>query len=190
MSQPYSQFMTSPPLVTQDKGKGKIKESDFEAAFAQVAASLQPTHTAKEASRIEEITEGIEATQLDDSDHRSPTFKEYVNECSDVGLIGTNGGGNRVWDQMKNSDMPPSDSEMAKWESEFNHMMHEDESYDYGAAMKDLWEKGENDLNTNLRFDEQGIPELKSYEFGKSSLLGGRLIGFTLLFRTREQIYW
>ena len=44
-------------LSDQDKGKGKLKEADFEAAFAQAAASLAPTPA--ETSRIVEIDDGV-----------------------------------------------------------------------------------------------------------------------------------
>lgn len=41
-------------IADQGKGKGKGREADFEAAFAQVAASLQET------SRIEEVKDDAE----------------------------------------------------------------------------------------------------------------------------------
>lgn len=46
--------------VDHDKGKGKSREADFEAAFAHYSTSLDSTQT--ETSRIEEVdadTEGI-----------------------------------------------------------------------------------------------------------------------------------
>jgi peroxin-5 len=44
-------------LSNQDKGKGKLKEADFEAAFAQAAASLAPAQA--ETSRIVEVDDGV-----------------------------------------------------------------------------------------------------------------------------------
>jgi peroxin-5 len=62
----------------QINGKGKSREADFEAAFAQiVAAQTQP-----ETSRIQEVEDGatgleetLEKTQLDDKDASTTEFK-------------------------------------------------------------------------------------------------------------------
>jgi peroxin-5 len=59
------------PLAAQGKGKGKLRDSDFEAAFAQFDAPAQET------SRIEEVTEQLETSTLEDSSDTT-TFKEYV----------------------------------------------------------------------------------------------------------------
>lgn len=69
-------------LSTADQGKGKSREADFEAAFAQVAASLQ-----EQTSRIEEvkddvegINEAMEKTRLDDEEvsEMEMDFKKYA----------------------------------------------------------------------------------------------------------------
>ncbi|KAI0029662.1 peroxisome targeting signal receptor [Vararia minispora EC-137] len=149
LSQSYISPMSSTPLTAQDKGKGKLKDSDFEAAFAQFDMPLQAS-TPQE-SRIEEVTSELEKTTLDDtSTADSVSFKD-------------------VWDQMKNSDMPPSDSEMAKWESEFNHLMRGgDEDYDYDGVMREVWEN-EHERENALKFDDEGIPALSPYVFEKNN---------------------
>lgn len=44
-------------IAVEGKGKGREREADFEAAFAQVAASLSPARA--ETSRIVEVGNGI-----------------------------------------------------------------------------------------------------------------------------------
>jgi hypothetical protein len=81
-------------IMDQGKGKGKSREADFEAAFAQITASLQ-----EQTSRIEEvkddvdgITSNIERTKLDDEkvSESETGFKKYVNtflgSCENVQL--------------------------------------------------------------------------------------------------------
>lgn len=54
----YGMFHGTNPNLTitdQGKGKGKSREADFEAAFAQVAASLQ-----EQTSRIEEVKDDVD----------------------------------------------------------------------------------------------------------------------------------
>lgn len=52
-----------PNLNVSEKGKGKAREVDFEAAFAQVAASLSPAQEIT--SGIVEIPDGV--TELEDA---------------------------------------------------------------------------------------------------------------------------
>lgn len=68
-------------LVDQGKGKGKGREADFEAAFAQVAASLQPAQ--QETSRIVEVDDGLmdihealQNTSLDQENGEQTDFKK------------------------------------------------------------------------------------------------------------------
>ena len=49
----YSGVPFTPPLQTTDKGKGKSREIDFEAAFAQMAETLESN--AKPEAQIEEL---------------------------------------------------------------------------------------------------------------------------------------
>ncbi|KAF7361743.1 Peroxisomal targeting signal receptor [Mycena venus] len=145
---------------TQINGKGKSREADFEAAFAQIVAA----QTQAETSRIEEVEEGttgleesLEKTRLDDQDG-STEFK-------------------RVWDQLQNSDLPPPKEDIAKWEAEFNQLMasqRDELDHDYGAAMKSAWEGGIGDFSADmdskaLKFDEDGIPALSEYVFEQNN---------------------
>lgn len=51
------QYGGNPNFNIVNQGKGKSKEADFEAAFAQVAASLSPIEA--QTSRVEEVDDGI-----------------------------------------------------------------------------------------------------------------------------------
>lgn len=61
-------------MTAQDKGKGKLKDTDFEAAFAQFD-TLAQSAASKEGARIEEISEGLEAVNLDEQKD-AVSFKE------------------------------------------------------------------------------------------------------------------
>lgn len=76
----------------------------------------------------------------------------------------------RVWDQLQDSTLPPSKEDMARWEAEFNQLMNADrEDTDYGDAMQGAWNDAvANDLN--MKFDDEGLPILGEYIFGKSDL--------------------
>lgn len=83
----------------------------------------------------------------------------------------------RVWDQLQNSDLPPPQEDMAKWEAEFSQLMnsHRDElEDDFGTNMQSAWEGGvgnfDDSLGASMKFDGEGIPILGDYVFGKSLL--------------------
>ena len=57
MSPPTIQYGSNPNFGIVNQGKGKGREADFEAAFAQVAASLSPIEA--RTSRVEEIDDSI-----------------------------------------------------------------------------------------------------------------------------------
>ncbi|KAJ6587168.1 hypothetical protein DFH09DRAFT_1142802 [Mycena vulgaris] len=145
----------------QMNGKGKSREADFEAAFAQIAAAHPQTEA--QTARIEEVEDGatgleetLSATKIED--HDTTEFK-------------------RVWDQLQNSDLPPPKEEMAKWEAEFNQLMsaqRDELEHDYGAAMKSAWEGGVGDFSEDadskaLKFDGEGIPILSEYLFEQNN---------------------
>ena len=79
----YMHGISSPPLLAQDKGKGKMREIDFEAAFAQIDAALGPakstieatTTKSDEADEISQLANDLGTTTL--QDENAPTsFKE------------------------------------------------------------------------------------------------------------------
>lgn len=83
----YGMYPNNLATTDQGKGKGKSREADFEAAFAQVAASLQ-----RQTPQIEEVkddlSEALEKTRLDDGNEFEveADFKKSVLSCSS-GLI-------------------------------------------------------------------------------------------------------
>ncbi|KAL0578294.1 Peroxisomal membrane signal receptor PTS1 [Marasmius crinis-equi] len=143
------------PDFLVDKGKGKSREADFEAAFDHYAASIE-----KETPRIVDLTEDVERiqetlkeTKLDDDELTANDFRT-------------------VWDQMQNSDAPPPQEDLAKWEAEFNQLMNaqrDELEYDYGSAMQQAWENGgsfpETLADKALQFDKDGLPILDVYKF-------------------------
>ncbi|KAJ7217779.1 hypothetical protein GGX14DRAFT_597915 [Mycena pura] len=150
---PMGMYMPPPAFQAQMDPKGKSREADFEAAFAQVVAA--------ETAKIEEIQDGatglekaLDKTKLDDLEGATD-FK-------------------RVWDQLQNSDLPPPKEDLAKWEAEFNQLMasqRDDLDHDYGAAMQSAWEGGLGDFSDSsaLKFDPDGIPILTPYEFEQNN---------------------
>ncbi|KAG6845314.1 hypothetical protein H0H87_011164, partial [Tephrocybe sp. NHM501043] len=148
------------------KGKGKARDVDFEAAFAQVAASLSPTpETTSSIIEVENDTSALE-------DAMKATSLENAEAVTDF---------KQVWNQLQSSDLPPPQEEMAKWEAEFNQLMTDqrDELYhDYGASMQNVWENGTGSFNETiigeqpLTFDAEGIPVLGEYIFGTIVLWG------------------
>ena len=74
-------------VANQERNKGKSKEVDFEAAFAQVAASLQ-----QQASAIEEVTDDVEGlTEVMEKTHleqdevgTDADFKKYTPFLADL----------------------------------------------------------------------------------------------------------
>ena len=57
MNPPAMQYGSNPNFSIVNQGKGKGREADFEAAFAQVAASLNPIEA--QTSRVEEVDDSI-----------------------------------------------------------------------------------------------------------------------------------
>jgi len=64
---PFNNMSSSIVVANQETNKGKSKEVDFEAAFAQVAASLQQQASAFEEviDDVEGLTEVMEKTHLE-----------------------------------------------------------------------------------------------------------------------------
>ncbi|KAJ7497554.1 hypothetical protein FB451DRAFT_1211928 [Mycena latifolia] len=145
----------------QMNGKGKSREADFEAAFAQIAAAHPQTEA--QTARIEEVEDG--ATGLEETIAGTKLEERDTTEFK------------RVWDQLQNSDLPPPQEEMAKWEAEFNQLMssqRDEMDHDYGAVMQSAWEGGIGDFSENagsktLKFDSDGIPILSEYVFEQNN---------------------
>ncbi|XP_006460776.1 hypothetical protein AGABI2DRAFT_142912 [Agaricus bisporus var. bisporus H97] len=150
-------------IMEQGKGKGKSREADFEAAFAQVTASLQ-----EQTSRIEEvkddvdgITSSVEGISLDNQQvsEQETDFK-------------------KVWEELQTSELPPPQEDMAKWEAEFNQLMssqRDELETGYGTSMQQAWEGGLGDLSSDtvpgdrIDFDDEGVPMLDPYVFEKNN---------------------
>ncbi|KAF9263373.1 TPR-like protein [Marasmius fiardii PR-910] len=154
MMQNYSsQFM-------MDKGKGKSREADFEAAFDHYAASLTPIEKVSEKSRIVELPDGVNDIQ----EALKATHLEGGGVLSDDF--------HKVWDHLQNSEAPPPKEDLAKWEAEFNQLMNakrDELELDYGRSMQDAWENGgtfsETLIDKPLQFDPDGLPILDPYKF-------------------------
>jgi len=77
-----------------------------------------------------------------------------------------------MWEELQESDLPPPQEDMAKWEAEFNQLMtaqRDDPEVDYGTSMQETWKYDLGDLSEErLQFDDEGIPKLDPYSFGSS----------------------
>jgi len=78
----------------------------------------------------------------------------------------------KVWDQLRNSEVPPKAEDLAKWEAQFNQVMQaEREDLDFGGDMQAAWENGLGNLDDDFqpleptKFDDEGIPVLEPYKF-------------------------
>ena len=176
--------MTMDPSITQvtDKGKGKSREMDFEAAFAQMTESLEQSHQ-QSSARIEALDDTADlaaamagsslqdasfktADQTQDDLEASSDFKRLVSAKVIVFMLVEPRVS--VWNALQESSVPPSTEDMARWEAEYNQLMNaEREENDYGDAMQNAW----SDLvghNSNVKFDDTGLPILGDYQFGES----------------------
>ncbi|KAJ4483185.1 hypothetical protein J3R30DRAFT_1742688 [Lentinula aciculospora] len=150
-------MQTHTPLIADlGKGKGKSREADFEAAFAQIAASFPSQETT--ASRIVEVDDGV--TDIGDG-LKSTTLQDHTTEPDF----------RRVWDHLQNSDAPPPAEDLEKWATDFQQLMDaQRQELNYGNAMQEAWESGVGDFTDSLgdppmRFDNDGLPILQEYIF-------------------------
>ncbi|KAI0088040.1 hypothetical protein BDY19DRAFT_951643 [Irpex rosettiformis] len=143
-------FGPPPMLTSTDKGKGKSREIDFDAAFAQFDQFHGPS--AQETARIEELDDTADlAAAMGDTtlqDDEGTDFKH-------------------IWDQLQTSDIPPPAEDMARWEAEFNQLRNrgrEDGEYDYGQSLNDAWQ---DDIvnESGMKFNDDGSPILGNYVF-------------------------
>lgn len=76
----------------------------------------------------------------------------------------------RIWDRLKNSDIPPPDDELAKWETEYNQVMQaQRDEFEYGEDLENAWQSplGNDDEDFEpVKFDDEGFPILEPYKFG------------------------
>ncbi|KAG2153738.1 uncharacterized protein EDB93DRAFT_1134514 [Suillus bovinus] len=156
--QPFFQGF-NPTSLSADasKGKGKAREADYEAAFLQYAASLQNQESTSRIVELDDNTasleQAMENVKLEDSKPK------------------TNGDFKDVWDQMQNSDIPPSTEDIGKWEAQFNQLMGRDREeldQDYTSAMQDAWNNSYGNFNESAlesKFNDDGIPILTEYVF-------------------------
>ncbi|KAI0744275.1 peroxisome targeting signal receptor [Daedaleopsis nitida] len=158
------------PQMSMDHGKGKAREMDFDAAFAQVHASLA---NQTEGARITEVTDEeavklAEALQETSIDKGKEKAGEQENDLSTTDFA-------EVWQQLQNSDLPPPQEDIAKWEAQFNQMVNaerEELDFDYGGMMQEAWNGMHDSFTTSppVKFDEQGIPLLGDYVFENDNM--------------------
>ncbi|KAI6134521.1 TPR-like protein [Pisolithus croceorrhizus] len=149
---PTSSFFHSFTRVSQplDNGKGKAREADFEAAFAQAVASLHID--SENSSKIVAVDDDAISQETSD-----------VKPDSDV---------SEVWDQIQ-ANAPLQQEDIAKWENEFNQLMNaqrDELEDDYGSVMQDIWENGLGDYTLpDSKLDEDGYPNVGVYVFDEDN---------------------
>ncbi|KAF8973077.1 hypothetical protein BDZ97DRAFT_1900894 [Flammula alnicola] len=165
MNAPSMQYGTAANFTAVDQGKGKAREADFEAAFAQIVESLGPAEA--QSSRIEEVDDDITTIEEALKNASLKAGEEDGEHSLDF---------QKVWDQLQNSDLPPPKEDIAKWEAEFSQLMNSerDELYDYGTNMQKAWEGGIGNFdealgNNAVKFDGEGIPILGDYVFEQNN---------------------
>ena len=75
-----------------------------------------------------------------------------------------------MWDQLQNSDVPPPQADLAKWEAEFNQLMNsgreDDVDYDFESPLREAFQSGLGlDQTLPQQFDDEGLPILTPYAF-------------------------
>lgn len=195
MGQPFFQGFNATPLSADaSKGKGKAREADYEAAFAQYAASLQ--NQSESASRIVELDDNaatleqaMENVKLGDTELKTNgDFKEFV--ILSLLLLRAYLVFCSVWDHLQNSDIPPPAQDIGKWEAQFNQLMNRDREeldQDYSTAMQEAWNDGLGNLNESAlqsRYNDDGMPILDEYVFGESDSIHHALVYQTVQSQT------
>ncbi|RDX41796.1 peroxisome targeting signal receptor [Lentinus brumalis] len=164
-----SAFGMAMPQMGMVQGKGKGKQIDFDAAFAQLHASLADQ---TEGARITEVTDDT-VDQLAD-DLQESTLDKGKEKAGEQENPYTGSDFEQVWEQLQGSELPPPQEDVAKWEAQFNQMMssqREELDFDYGGMMQNAWEGMGQDFSTEpaMQFDDQGIPVLGDYVFEKDN---------------------
>lgn len=87
---PTMQYGMNPNITIADQGKGKAREADFEAAFAQIAESLGPKEA--QTSRIEEVDDTVAALEealknatlkAEEDGEYGTDFQKYIHHSND-----------------------------------------------------------------------------------------------------------
>ncbi|EPQ57198.1 TPR-like protein [Gloeophyllum trabeum ATCC 11539] len=162
----YNEFpgygLGTPPVMEQDKGKGKSREVDFDAAFAEATASLSSMNVGEE--RTVSVTE-VPETRTEEQAKGKVGDTETKEFDSDF---------RSYWDSLSSSDVAPAPEDLAKWEAEFNQLMNsqrdESDVFDYGESMQKAWESGLGDFGDDSRvesvkFDDDGLPIFADFPF-------------------------
>jgi peroxin-5 len=73
---------------------------------------------------------------------------------------------------LQKSDLPPPQEDMQKWEAEFNQWMssQREDGSDFTSAMNSHWNEIYGDTGSPsdaITYDDEGIPILGDYIFGK-----------------------
>ncbi|KAG9316610.1 TPR-like protein [Chiua virens] len=140
-------------------GQGKARDADFEAAFAQAAASLS----------ISDVNSSARIVELESNSTVAEPASEDVKTNTDF---------SEVWQHSQESDAASKSENLPKWESEFNQLMtaqREELGQDYGGAMQNAWESGygydefADTMDNNPNFDELGYPILPDYAFEQNN---------------------
>ncbi|KIY74324.1 TPR-like protein [Cylindrobasidium torrendii FP15055 ss-10] len=133
------------PAVEQDKGKGKIREADFEAAFAQAATMAEQS-----SARIEEVTESMASATI------SSKPDAYLEPTTSV--------------QQTPEDLAQWESE---FNTMMGGHQEADVDYDFESMMQSAWKSGaeqdRGEMDEPIKFDSDGIPILGDYAFEQNN---------------------
>jgi hypothetical protein len=176
------------------KGKGRLAEIDYDAAFAAFdREQAQSRARIVEVDPMTSLEEAFAGQALEDRQDDMPhleDYQRYLNTCSWV-LCELTRSSYRVWGEMQEAGTPahlksavdPSwgdMADMAKFEADFSQMMaSEREDLDYGEGIAEYWRHqtahGEDFLGKGMEGTSgqnfvEGLPVFEDYEFGVSPL--------------------
>ncbi|TFY62887.1 hypothetical protein EVJ58_g3576 [Rhodofomes roseus] len=159
------------PLQMSDKGKGK--EIDFEAAFAEATASFSSQADSGRIVEVEDdvgdLADTLQETNLAEQDGAQ---SEAEHGLTMVPL-------RSMWDQLQNSEVPPPQEDMTKWEAQFNQLMNsqrdnEENFSEYGDFARQVWNEDQSNYDfttseSRVEFTNEGLPILGPYTFEKDN---------------------
>lgn len=141
--------------------KGKAKQIDFDAAFAQLAETMGS----------DPVQEGSAVEATDD------TTKELGKTLENVSLHAQEDEAaedvaHGIWKGFLRTESLSPKEELAKWESELSQLMNSERDHleDLGKDVQKIYE--DNDFRPAeeaLRYDDEGIPLLSPYVFEKNN---------------------